>query len=114
MNSNQQPSGRLISHFANRCAHGKIQYVLTHKYVSADTLLIRARDSQSTGWSELWETNESDLWDRGKPSPALIDFIESCPAVLPKPENGRRLRALVPVLSHPRRPTYHILVLTRE
>ncbi|KAJ9326896.1 hypothetical protein DTO027B5_4722 [Paecilomyces variotii] len=73
MSSISQPTGRLISHFANR-----------------------SRETQSTGWSELWETNQSDLWDRGKPSPALIDFIESRPAVLPKPENGRRLRALVP------------------
>lgn len=60
-------------------------------------VLKRARENQSSGWSELWESNESDLWDRGKPSPALIDFIESHPTALPKAENGRRLRALVPV-----------------
>ncbi|KAL4924492.1 S-adenosyl-L-methionine-dependent methyltransferase [Aspergillus undulatus] len=47
------PKGRLISHFEDRptTTHGK-------------------------AWSDLWDLGESDLWDRGIPSPALIDLIE--------------------------------------
>ncbi|KAK5993985.1 putative thiol methyltransferase 2 [Cladobotryum mycophilum] len=56
----------------------------------------RAREHQGQGWSDLWESNESDLWDRGKPSPALIGFIESKPDVFRVPEEGEKLRALVP------------------
>lgn len=55
------------------------------------------RGSQGSGWAELWDNDESDLWDRGQPSVALIDWIESRPDSLPKPAHGRRLRALVPV-----------------
>ncbi|CAH0053877.1 unnamed protein product [Clonostachys solani] len=51
--------GRLISHFRNRDSK-----------------------QQLSGWTELWETDQSDLWDRGKPSSALIEFIESKPEVL--------------------------------
>ncbi|KAI1414467.1 S-adenosyl-L-methionine-dependent methyltransferase [Hypoxylon sp. FL1857] len=71
-NPESEPRARLISHFANR-----------------------GRDHQSSGWVELWETGETDLWDRGKPSPALIDWLESQPEVLPS-HPGRRFTALVP------------------
>ncbi|KAI0883452.1 S-adenosyl-L-methionine-dependent methyltransferase [Annulohypoxylon maeteangense] len=64
-------------------AHG---YLTTH-------FANRSREQQSQGWSELWESGQTDFWDRGKPSPALIDFIES--ATLPR-RDGRRLRVLVP------------------
>ncbi|KAL4861403.1 hypothetical protein BDV12DRAFT_191106 [Aspergillus spectabilis] len=47
------PKGRLISHFENRPA-----------------------TEYAKGWSALWDTNENHLWDRGIPSPALIDLIE--------------------------------------
>ncbi|KAI1454974.1 S-adenosyl-L-methionine-dependent methyltransferase [Annulohypoxylon moriforme] len=67
-NSQSDAPGRLITHFANR-----------------------SREQQSQGWSELWESDQSAFWDRGKPSPALIDFIES--TELPR-RDGRRLRAL--------------------
>ncbi|KAK4195996.1 putative thiopurine S-methyltransferase [Triangularia verruculosa] len=51
------------------------------------------RDAQSSGWSALWDSQQNDLWDRGKPSPALIDLIES--SSWPASE-GRRLKALIP------------------
>ncbi|KAF5502667.1 Thiocyanate methyltransferase 1 [Colletotrichum aenigma] len=54
------------------------------------------RERQSVGWAELWESDESNLWDRGKPSPALIDLVESRSEVLPRPSTGRRLKAFVP------------------
>ncbi|GES66376.1 thiopurine S-methyltransferase family protein [Aspergillus terreus] len=72
------PKGKLISHFEGRSVgdHG-------------------------AGWSSLWDTGNSDLWDRGKPSPALIDAIEAhqrTPDDLfyPFHANGARKKALVP------------------
>ncbi|KAF2654466.1 thiol methyltransferase [Lophiostoma macrostomum CBS 122681] len=69
----KQPPTRLMSHFTNR-----------------------SEKEQSSAWTSLWETNENDLWDRGGPNPALIDFIESRPGALPKARDGRKLKALVP------------------
>ncbi|KAL3488602.1 S-adenosyl-L-methionine-dependent methyltransferase [Aspergillus germanicus] len=72
--------GRLISHFENREIpdHGK-------------------------AWSDLWDSGESDLWDRGLPSPALIDLIEEYDRTLFCPfrttesgESKGRKRVLVP------------------
>ncbi|KAL2802496.1 S-adenosyl-L-methionine-dependent methyltransferase [Aspergillus granulosus] len=69
--------GRLISHFENRETpdHGK-------------------------AWSDLWDSGESDLWDRGLPSPALIDLIEEYDERLFHPfqsaDSGERKRVLVP------------------
>jgi len=57
----------------------------------------RTRETHNEGWSALWESSEEDLWDRGNPSPALIDFIEQRKEWLPNRPSGRRLRALVPV-----------------
>ncbi|KAI0099547.1 S-adenosyl-L-methionine-dependent methyltransferase [Hypoxylon sp. NC0597] len=71
-NPESQSPTRLISHFVNR-----------------------ARDNQSSGWVELWETGQNHFWDRGRPSPALIDWVESRPDILPS-HPGRRLTALVP------------------
>ncbi|PLB40682.1 thiopurine S-methyltransferase family protein [Aspergillus candidus] len=69
----QQPT-RLISHF-----------------------LKRPVQDYGPGWSALWDSNNSDLWDRGKPSPALIDLIEQQPlAFSPFTADGRRKKALVP------------------
>ncbi|PTB39388.1 hypothetical protein M441DRAFT_144702 [Trichoderma asperellum CBS 433.97] len=65
--------GRLISHFRNRDSK-----------------------QQLSGWTELWETDQSDLWDRGKPSPALIEFIESKAEVLYNITNKYRPKALIP------------------
>ncbi|KAI1391613.1 S-adenosyl-L-methionine-dependent methyltransferase [Hypoxylon trugodes] len=49
----------------------------------------------SSGWIELWDSDQTHFWDRGKPSPALIDWLESQPEVLPLHPN-RKLTALVP------------------
>ncbi|OTB18792.1 hypothetical protein K445DRAFT_307680 [Daldinia sp. EC12] len=68
-----EASSRLVSHFTTK-----------------------SKENQTSGWDELWQSGEDDLWDRGKPSPALIDFIESRPDVLRPSREGRRLRALVP------------------
>ena len=65
-------------------------------------LILYARPTQDHGhgWSALWDSNSSDLWDRGKPSPALIDLLEQQPpAVSPFTADGRRKKALVPVFS---------------
>ncbi|UNI15892.1 hypothetical protein JDV02_002378 [Purpureocillium takamizusanense] len=67
-----EPPGRLISHFKNR-----------------------GREQQGLGWSALWDSDESSLWDRGGPSPALIEFVESGHPLLPALV-GRHPRALVP------------------
>ncbi|RDW90568.1 uncharacterized protein DSM5745_02343 [Aspergillus mulundensis] len=48
------PKGRLISHFENRPA-----------------------PSHAKAWSDLWDSGEDSLWDRGMPSPALIDLLEN-------------------------------------
>ncbi|KAL6230519.1 hypothetical protein BDW75DRAFT_222541 [Aspergillus navahoensis] len=51
----------------------------------------------AAGWSNLWDTDSSDLWDRGKPSPALIDLIEQRRDLFhPDKGDGKRKRALVP------------------
>ncbi|KAK4225843.1 S-adenosyl-L-methionine-dependent methyltransferase [Podospora fimiseda] len=69
--------GTLISHFGSRPA-----------------------ELQTEGWTALWDTNQNDLWDRGKPSPALIDLLEGEEGKLfipsRKNDGGRRLRVLVP------------------
>jgi hypothetical protein len=57
------------------------------------------RDEQSKGWAKLWENNESDLWDRGRPSPALVTFLEehSYRETLFRDQGKRQLKAFVPV-----------------
>ncbi|KAK5326084.1 hypothetical protein LTR70_002349 [Exophiala xenobiotica] len=67
----------------------------------------RTRETHNEGWSELWESNEESLWDRGMPSPALIDFLEKRPEHLPAAPSGRRLRALVPACGR----GYEVVVL---
>ncbi|OJJ68454.1 hypothetical protein ASPBRDRAFT_198888 [Aspergillus brasiliensis CBS 101740] len=71
---NPPVQGRLISHFADRPA-----------------------EEQGPGWSALWDSNESDLWDRGSPSVALLDIIEQQKDVFTSyTPDGRRKKALVP------------------
>ncbi|RHZ61550.1 uncharacterized protein CDV56_108851 [Aspergillus thermomutatus] len=58
-------------------------------------------EDHGSGWSNLWETGEDNLWDRGLPSPALIDLIEQqqqSPTSLFNPftADGQRKKALVP------------------
>jgi hypothetical protein len=58
----------------------------------------RAVDDHGTGWSDLWDNNESNLWDRGRPSPALIDLIEQRPDIFNSHAADEcRKKALVPV-----------------
>ncbi|KAK4187676.1 S-adenosyl-L-methionine-dependent methyltransferase [Podospora australis] len=58
----------------------------------------KTHEEQGSGWVALWETEQNDLWDRGKPSPALMDFLESASAseILPAAKHGRPLKVLVP------------------
>lgn len=54
---------------------------------------------QGSGWCTLWERGESDLWDRGKPSPALVHLVEQRSDIVPSRDpDGRRRKALVPVI----------------
>ncbi|EPS30702.1 hypothetical protein PDE_05654 [Penicillium oxalicum 114-2] len=62
-----------------------------------NTFLNRPVEDHSSAWSDLWDAGESNLWDRGKPSPALIDLVEQqTPLLSPLTPTGRRKRALVP------------------
>ncbi|KAL4880676.1 S-adenosyl-L-methionine-dependent methyltransferase [Aspergillus karnatakaensis] len=70
MSSPPPPKGRLISHFEN---HNTSSPPTTH----------------ASRWSSLWNTNESHLWDRGIPSPALIDLLEEHSETLLSPYQPR-------------------------
>ena len=59
--------------------------------------MCRDAETQFSGWAELWDSDQDDLWDRGKPSPALIDLLESKYPAASFPSVERRPRALVPV-----------------
>lgn len=51
-----------------------------------------------SGWSNLWDSGDSDLWDRGIASPALVDFVEQEQELLsPVASDGQRKKAIVPV-----------------
>ncbi|KAH6716505.1 S-adenosyl-L-methionine-dependent methyltransferase [Leptodontidium sp. MPI-SDFR-AT-0119] len=53
--------------------------------------------NQGSRWCALWQSNESDLWDRGKPSPPLIELVEQRGDIIQsRADNGRRKKALVP------------------
>lgn len=86
------PSTPSISFAQSRDATSK-------RHVNETSSTARSRTQQAAAWSSLWGSDENDLWDRGMPSPALIDFVESRPEALcaPATANGGRLRALVPV-----------------
>ncbi|KXG52039.1 Pyridoxal phosphate-dependent transferase, major region, subdomain 1 [Penicillium griseofulvum] len=54
-------------------------------------------ENHNDAWSNLWDTDNSDMWDRGKPSPALIDLLEQRGEILnPIAADGRRKKAFVP------------------
>lgn len=61
------------------------------------TKLYRNREEQSAGWTSLWESNESDLWDRGRPSPAFVDFLNTNDYGKTLVNSKGQLKALVPV-----------------
>ena len=49
------------------------------------------------GWAKLWEAGDFLPWDRGRPSPALIDTLENYRAVIGGAVfDGKRKKALVP------------------
>lgn len=54
----------------------------------------RPSSNHGEGWQSLWNDGRFTLWDRGKPSPALIDLIEQNPDFL-SPDNGRK-KVLIP------------------
>lgn len=55
-------------------------------------------EDHNDAWDNLWETDNSDMWDRGKPSPALIDLLEQREDILsPIAANNQRKKVLVPV-----------------
>jgi len=61
---------------------------------------LRTTGAVTSAWSELWETKEDHFWDRGYPSPALIEYLESSnPVTRTIKTDGARLKALVPVSS---------------
>jgi hypothetical protein len=83
---------RLITHFTRR--YGPF-------LVSMLVLLTNPSSvhDQGSEWCTLWERGESDLWDRGKPSPALVDLVEQRSDIVPSRDpDGRRRKALVPVI----------------
>ncbi|KAL3265158.1 hypothetical protein ABHI18_000063 [Aspergillus niger] len=50
-----------------------------------------------SAWAALWDAQYNDMWDRGKPSPALIDLVEYRKELFqPLAADGRRKKALVP------------------
>lgn len=62
------------------------------------TKTLRTTDEVTSAWSELWETKEDHFWDRGYPSPALIDYLESDnPVTRTMKTDSDRSKALVPV-----------------
>ncbi|KAK9483539.1 S-adenosyl-L-methionine-dependent methyltransferase [Lipomyces starkeyi] len=56
----------------------------------------RSPGDQGSGWCELWDQGESNLWDRGKPSPPLIDLLERRHDFVQPITGGSRKMALVP------------------
>lgn len=55
-------------------------------------------EDHNDAWDNLWESDNSDMWDRGRPSPALIDLLEQREDILsPIAANGQRKKILVPV-----------------
>lgn len=62
--------------------------------------MVSSIGDHGSGWSSLWDTGDSGLWDRGKPSPALVDILEDDQRrdlFDPSTSDGKRKKALVPV-----------------
>ena len=60
-------------------------------------------DSSKHGekWNELYKENFMP-WDKGFPSPALVDLLTERQDILPNTQAGKRLKALVPGVSSER------------
>lgn len=54
-------------------------------------------DQHPKQWSKLWESGDFLPWDRGEPSPALVDLLNEKEDLVGRPViEGRRKKALVP------------------
>lgn len=54
-------------------------------------------DEYTSRWEALWQQGELLLWDKGKPSPALVDLLSKRRDLVgPSVVDGKRKRALVP------------------
>jgi hypothetical protein len=54
-------------------------------------------DKYADGWAKLWEDGSCLPWDRGRPSPALIDTLENHRELIGGAVvEGRRKKALIP------------------
>lgn len=58
----------------------------------------RPVEEHGSGWTSLWDSGENALWDRGKPSPALVDAVEQEQELVSPFVNERRKKVLVPVI----------------
>lgn len=88
---------RLVRHFQDQYVIKYIPCFYIQRRSPASNLHSEIGD-HAIGWSNLWDTDNSDLWDRGQPSPALVDLIEQrrdlfCPLNM----EGRTKKAFVPV-----------------
>ena len=99
---------RLVQHFEKR-------YFLAITFIQNNhiefKLILNFKseiEDHNEAWANLWDTNNDDMWDRGRPSPALIDLIEKDDILNPITAEGRRKQVLVPV----RYPQSSILGLT--
>ncbi|KAK5075239.1 hypothetical protein LTS08_001679 [Lithohypha guttulata] len=78
--------------------HSLLQQLFTSTDMGrlTDVFQDKTRNDQSSSWTQLWNSNEESLWDRGQPSPALVDFLEQHSAYIPSLHSQRRPRALIP------------------
>ena len=67
-------------------------------YVKVTNPTTSPSSDHTSAWSQLWDEGESGLWDRGRPSPALVDILEHRWEMFgPMSEDRRHKTALVPV-----------------
>lgn len=88
---------RLVQHFEKR-------YILAITFIQNNhiefKLILNFKseiEDHNEAWANLWDTNNDDMWDRGRPSPALIDLIEKDDVLNPITAEGQRRKVLVPV-----------------
>ena len=85
---------RLVQHFEKR-------YFLAITFIQNNhiefKLILNFKseiEDHNEAWANLWDTNNDDMWDRGRPSPALIDLIEKDDILNPITAEGRRKKSL--------------------
>ena len=72
--------------------------VATHQPPASEKLFnVPITEHTSQGWSQLWQNGQTP-WDRGQPSPALVELLRTRSDLVGNPftEYGRRRRVLVP------------------